>query len=109
MKNEGLCVRPSANSSSVPRQQRRYGGDDAEQVEEGVLQQPLHGPVGVGGGVAGGTGGVVAQSHGEEQGYAEGDGQPVHPGLHRKETRRNIDNPYVHSFILMRHYLQTTL
>lgn len=77
----GLCVHSSTNSSSVPWQQRRYGGDDTEQVEEGVLQQPLHGPVGVGGGVAGGTGGIVAQSHGEEQGCTEGDRQPVHPGL----------------------------
>lgn len=72
-------------SRSVPGQQRCYRCDDAEQVEERVLQQPLHGPVGVGGGVAGGTGGVVAQSHSEEQSHAEGDRQPVHPGLRGKE------------------------
>lgn len=54
------------NNYSVPRQQCCYRCDGTEQVEEWVLQQPLHGPVGVRGGVAGGTGGVVAQSYGEE-------------------------------------------
>lgn len=66
---------------SSPGQQRCYRRDEDQQVEEGVLQEPLHGPVGVGGGVADGTGRVVTQSHGEEQGHAEGDGEPVHPGL----------------------------
>lgn len=65
----------------VPGQQRGYGSDDAQQVEEGVLQQRLHGPVRVGGGVAGRTGSVVTQSHCEEQGDAEGYGRPVDPGL----------------------------
>lgn len=53
-------------SSSVPGQQRCDRCDDTEQVEQGVLEQPLHGPVGVRWGVAGGAGGVVAQSHSEE-------------------------------------------
>lgn len=50
----------------VPGQQCSHRRDGAQQVKDGVLQQPLNGPVGVGGGVAGGAGGVVAQSHGEE-------------------------------------------
>lgn len=69
----------------VPGQQRGKRCDDTEQVEEGVLQQPLHGPVGVRGRVAGGTGGIVAQSYSEEQGYTEGDRQPVYPGLLRRQ------------------------
>lgn len=59
--------------NGVPRQQGSYGSDEAQQVEERLLQQPLHGPVRVGGGVAGGAGGVVAQGHREEQRYTEGD------------------------------------
>lgn len=69
----------------VPGQQRCYGSDDAQQVEEGVLQQRLHGPVRVGGGVAGGTGSVVTQSHCEEQGDAEGYERAVDPGLKENE------------------------
>ena len=53
-------------SIRVPGQQGGYRCNGAQQVEERVLQQPLHGPIGVGGGVAGGTGGVVQQSHSEE-------------------------------------------
>lgn len=64
-----------------PGKQRCYRRDDTEQVEEGVLQKPLHSPVRVRGRVAGGTGGIVTQSHCEEQGYTEGNRQPVDPGL----------------------------
>lgn len=65
----------------LPGQQRHHRCDEDKQVEDGVLQEALHGPVGVGGGVAGGAGGVVAERHGEEQAHAEGHAQPVHPGL----------------------------
>lgn len=41
----------------------------------------MHGPVGVGRGVAGGAGGVVAQGHREEECHTERDGGPVHPRL----------------------------
>lgn len=51
---------------AVPGQERCGRRDDTQEVEEGVFEQPLYGPVRVGGRVARGTGGVVAQSDGEE-------------------------------------------
>lgn len=58
----------------VPGQERSDRSDDTQQVEDGVLQQRLHGPVRVRGGIAGRTGSVVTQSDCEEQGDAEGYG-----------------------------------
>lgn len=58
----------------VPGQECSDGSYDTQQVEDGVLQQRLHGPVRVGGGVAGWTRSVVRQSHCEEQADTEGDG-----------------------------------
>lgn len=66
---------------SLPGQQRRHRRDEDEQIEDGVLQKALHSPVGIGGGVAGGAGGVVAQRYREEQAHTEGHAEPVHPGL----------------------------
>lgn len=66
---------------SLPGQQRRHRRDEDEQIEDGVLQEALHSPVGVGGGVASGAGGVVAQRYREEQAHTEGNAEPVHPGL----------------------------
>lgn len=60
-----MCIHLKIKQS-VPGQHRSYRSDDTQQVEEGVLQKPLYGPVGVRGEVAGGTGSVVTQSHCEE-------------------------------------------
>lgn len=65
----------------VPGQKSSDGCDDTQQIEDRISQKSLHGPVGVGGGVTRGAGGVVAQSHGEEQRHTERYGQTVHPRL----------------------------
>lgn len=71
----------------VPGQKSGDGRDDAQQVEERISQKSLHGPVGVGGGVTGGAGGVVAQGNCEEQPHAERYRQPVHPCLRKEQDK----------------------
>lgn len=87
--------RARSEPERVPGQERGDGSDDTQQVEDGVLQQRLHGPVRVRGRVAGGTRSVVAQSDGEEQGDAEGYGGPVHPGL-RESGEKATSGKYQH-------------
>lgn len=78
----GACEKSTKkNRWSLPGQQCCHWRDEDKQIEDRVLQEALHRPVGVGGGVAGGAGGVVAQRYREEQAHAEGHAEPVHPGL----------------------------
>lgn len=79
-----MCV-----CACVPRQQRHHWCDEAEQVEERLRQEAVHGPVWIRGRGTRGTGGAIAQSNTEEQEDAEDDGEPVHPGLEEEEEEGN--------------------
>lgn len=100
------CARTS--QLDIPGQKSGDRCDDTQQVEERISQQPLHGPVGVGGRETGRTGGIIAQCHSEEEGHTEANRHPVHPRL-SNNSRVKQEQLIGFSFIHYSHFILSCL
>lgn len=77
----------------VPGQQSHHGGDDADQVEDGICHLVVKDPVGVGGRVTGDAGGAVSQGHGEIHRHTAQHDHPVDRRLRASNTRSTRTSP----------------